>query len=151
VTGNMGLVAYAGVQLLTVGMAVWLMQHQGAYVPPTPADPPRSSGQIAKNLMAAVSAVGIWFIFHSNSKDPLIGTGPDLRVILLSSPLWAAVIWVGDTSHLRWLRRLETAGCTSVIALALFRRIVPFFIRFAAAVDLTPSLRVSQRRRDLWS
>jgi hypothetical protein len=113
----------AHVQLLTIGMAVWLMYRQ-TYLTPRSADPPRFSAQIANCLIAVVIAVGICFVFHSGTEAPKIGTGRDLRVILLSFPLCAAAAffrdhWARDASRPGWLRRVEATGCTSVMALAI--------------------------------
>lgn len=113
----------AHIQLLTIGMVVWLMQRQ-AYLTPAPGEPPRFSAQIANSLIAVVTAGGICFVFHSGTEDPVIGTERDLRVILLSFPLCAAVAffrdhWAPDASRLGWLRRVEAAGCTSVMALPI--------------------------------
>jgi hypothetical protein len=104
-------------------MTVWVMQRQ-AYLTPGPADPLRFSAQIANSLMTALIAVGICFVFHSGGEHTLIGTERDLRVILLSFLLCVAVAffrdyWAGDTSRPGWLRRLEAAGGTSVMALAV--------------------------------
>jgi hypothetical protein len=93
----------AHIRLLTIGMMVWPMQRQ-AYLTPAPVDPPRLSSQIVNSLIAAVIAIGLCFVFHSGTEDPMIATGRDMRVILLSFPLCAAVAffrdhWAGDTSR----------------------------------------------------
>jgi hypothetical protein len=113
----------AHVQLLTIGMTVWLMQRQ-AYLSPAPGAPPRFSAQLANCLVAVVIAVVICLVFHSGTEDPLVGAGRDLRVILLSFPLCVALSvfrnhWAQDTTRPGWLRQSETAACTSVMALAI--------------------------------
>jgi hypothetical protein len=113
----------AHIQLLTIGMAVWLRQRQTSLTLRS-ADPPHFSAQIANCLAAVVIAVGFCFIFHSGTEHPVIGTERDLGLILLSFPLCAAVAffrdhWAGDVSRPGWLRRVEAAGCTSVMALAI--------------------------------
>jgi hypothetical protein len=113
----------AHVQLLTIGMVVWLM-HRQTYLTPRSADPPRFSAQITNRLIAVLIAVGICFVFHSGTEAPKTGTGRDLGIILLSFPLCAAAAffrdhWAGDASRPGWLRRVEAAGCTSVMVLAI--------------------------------
>jgi hypothetical protein len=124
----------AHVQLVTIGMAVWLMQRH-AYFSRKPGDPPRFSAYLANSIIAAILAAGISLVFHSGDVDPLASTGRDLRLILLSFPLCAAVAffrdhWAGDTTRPAWLRRTETAGCVSVmalgIALLIFGNLFPF-------------------------
>jgi hypothetical protein len=113
----------AHVQLLTIGMTMWLMQRQ-IYLTPAPGAPPRFSAQLANCLVAVVIAFVICLVFHSGTEDPLVGAGRDLRIILLSFPLCVAAAvfrdhWAGDTTRPGWLRRTETAACTSVMALAI--------------------------------
>jgi hypothetical protein len=113
----------AHVQLLTIGMTVWLMQRQ-AYLSPVPGAPPRFSAQLANCLVAVVIAVVICLVFHSGTQEPFVGAGRDLRVILLSFPLCVSLAvfrdhWAEDTTRPGWLRRAETSACTSVMALAI--------------------------------
>jgi hypothetical protein len=113
----------AHIQLLTIGMTVWLMQRQ-AYLSPAPGAPPRFSAQLANCLVAVVTAVAICLVFHSGTEDPLVGVGRDLRVILLSFPLCVALAvfrdyWAEDTTRPGWLWRAETTACRSVMALAI--------------------------------
>jgi uncharacterized protein (DUF1330 family) len=124
----------AHVQLVTIGMAVWLMQRHASFNR-KPGDPPRFSAYLANSIIAAILAAGISFVFHSGDADPLSSTGRDLRVVLVSFPLCAAVAffrdhWTGDTTRPAWLRRTETAGCVSVmalgIALLVFGELLPF-------------------------
>ena len=102
-------------------------------------------------------AAGISLVFRSGDAEPLVGTGRDLRVVLLSFPLCAAVAffrdhWAEDTTRPAWLRRAETAGCASVMALGIallfFGELFPFATdvlqgrRLAALVALSSSLAV---------
>jgi hypothetical protein len=123
----------AHVQLVTIGMAVWLMQRH-AYFNRAPGDARRFSAYIANSTVAALAAAAISLVFHSADTDPLAGTGYDLRGILLSFPLCAAAAffrdhWAGDTTRPAGLRRAETAGCVSVmvlgIALLFFAELFP--------------------------
>jgi hypothetical protein len=113
----------AHIQLLTIGMLLWLMQRKTSLSLGS-ADSPRFYAQIANCLAAVVIAVGFCFIFHSGTEHPVIGTERDLRVILLSLPLCAAAAffrdhWAGDVTCSGWMRRAEAVGCTSVMALAI--------------------------------
>jgi hypothetical protein len=123
----------AHVQLVTIGMAVWLM-HRHAYFNRAPGEAPRFSSYIANSIVAALAAAGVSLVFHSGDNDPLASTGYDLRGILLSFPLCAAAAffrdhWAGDTTCPAGLRRAETAGCVSVmvlgIALLFFAELFP--------------------------
>jgi hypothetical protein len=123
----------AHVQLVTIGMAVWLMQRY-AYFNRVPGNAPRFSAYIANCIVAALAAAGVSLIFHSADSDPLVGTGYDLRGILLSFPLCAAAAffrdhWAEDMTRPIGLRRAETAGCVSVmvlgIALLFFAELFP--------------------------
>jgi hypothetical protein len=124
----------AHVQLVTIGMTVWLMQRR-AYFSRTPGDPPRGYAYLANSIIAVMIAPGISLVFRSGDAEPLVGTGRDLRVVLLSFPQCAAVAffrdhWAGDTTRPAWLRRAETAGCASVMilstALLFFGELFPF-------------------------
>jgi hypothetical protein len=113
----------AHVQLVTIGMAVWLMQRH-AYLNRVPGDARCFSAYIANSIVAALAAAGISLVFHAGDTDPLAGTGYDLRGILLSFPLCAAAAffrdhWAGDTTRPAGLRRAETAGCVSVMVLGI--------------------------------
>lgn len=113
----------AHVQLVTIGMVVWLMQRH-AYLNRVAADVPRFSAYIVNIVVAALAAAGLSLIFHSGDADPLIGTGYDLRGVLLSFPLCAAAAffrdhWAGDTSRPAGLRCVETVGCVSVMVLGI--------------------------------
>jgi hypothetical protein len=113
----------AHVQLVTIGMAVWLMQRH-AYFNRLPGDAPRFSAYLANVIVAALAAAGISLVFHSGDPDPLAGTGYDLRGILLSFPLCAGAAffrdhWAGDTTRPAGLRQAETAGCVSVMVLGI--------------------------------
>jgi hypothetical protein len=133
----------AHVQLLTIGMVVWLM-HRQTYLTPRSTDPPRFSAQITNCLIAVLIAVGICFVFYSGTEARKTGTGRDLRIILSSVPLCAAAAffrdhWAGDASRPGWLRRVEAAGmhiCNGTRDwLALFRRTVSFPAPFAAGLE----------------
>ena len=111
----------AHVQLVTIGMSVWLMQRH-AHFNRLAGDAPPFSAYIANSIVAAVAAAGISLLFHSRDTDPLASTGYDLRGILLSFPLCAAAAffrdhWAGDTTRPAGLRHVETAGCVSVMVL----------------------------------
>ena len=113
----------AHVQLVTIGMAVWMMQRY-TYFNRVAGEAPRFSAYIANTIIAAGAAAGVSLIFHSGDDDPLAGTGYDLRGILLSFPLCAAAAffrdhWGGDTTRPAGLRRVETAGCVSVMVLGI--------------------------------
>jgi hypothetical protein len=113
----------AHVQLVTIGMAVWLMQRH-AYFDRLPDDASRFSAYIVNSIVAALAAAGVSLVFHAGDADPLAGTGYDLRPSLLSFPLCAAAAsfrdhWAGDTSRPAGLRRAETAGCVSVMVLGI--------------------------------
>ena len=128
----------AHVQLVTIGMAVWLMQRH-AYLNRMAGDAPCFSAYLANIVTAALAAAGLSLIFHSGDADPLIGTGYDLRGVLLSFPLCAASAFFRDHSALDTtrpigLRRTETAGCVSVmvlgIALLFFGELFPLAANF---------------------
>ena len=113
----------AHVQLVTTGMSVWLMQRY-VYFSRVPGETPGFSAYIANSIVAALAAAGISLVFHSADTDPLASTGNDLRGVLLSFPLCAAAAffrdhWAGDTTRPAGLRRLETAGCVSVMVLGI--------------------------------
>src|SRR5262245_38655278 len=113
----------AHVQLVTIGMAVWLMQRY-AYFSRVPGRAPGFSAYIANSIVAALAAAGVSLIFHSADPDPLVSAGNDLRGVLLSFPLCAAAAffrdhWAGDTTRPAGLRRVETAGCVSVMVLGI--------------------------------
>jgi hypothetical protein len=123
----------AHVQLVTIGMAVWLMQRH-AYFNRVPGNAPCFSAYIANSIVAALAAAGVSLIFHSGDADPLAGAGYDLRGILLSFPLCAAAAFFrdhspGDITRPAGWRRAETAGCVSVmvlgIALLFFAELFP--------------------------
>jgi hypothetical protein len=121
--GGLMVANVAHVQLVTIGMAVWLMQCR-AYLRRTPGDPPRFSAYIANSIIAATFGTGVCLVFHLGDADPLAGTGRFLRVFLISFPLCAAVAffrdhWAGDTTRPVWLRHVETTGCTLVMALGI--------------------------------
>jgi hypothetical protein len=143
----------AHVQLVTIGMAVWLMQRH-AYFNRVLGDAPCFSAYLANSVIAAMAAAGISLGFHSGDANPLAGTGYDLRGILLSFPLCAAAVffrdhWAGDTTRPVGLRRAETAGCVSVmvlgIALLFFAELFPLANvlqdwRFGITVALSSAL-----------
>jgi len=113
----------AHVQLVTIGMSVWLMQRY-AYFSRVPGEPPGFSAYIANSIVAALAAAGISLLFHSVDPDPLVSAGYDLRGVLLSFPLCAAAAffrdhWAGDTTRPPGLRCVETAGCVLVMVLGI--------------------------------
>jgi hypothetical protein len=122
-SGGLMVANVAHVQLVTIGMAVWLMQRH-AYFGRALGDPPRFAAYIANSIIAATFGAGICLVFHLGDADPLAATGRFLRVLLLSFPLCAAVAffrdqWAGDTTRSVWVRRVETTGCTLVMALGI--------------------------------
>ena len=128
----------AHVQLLTIGMAVWLMQRH-AYLNRVVGDAPCFSAYIANSIAAVLVAAGLSLVFHSGDTNPLASTGCDLQGILISFPLCAAAAsfrdrWTGDTTRPTGLRRAETAGCVSVmvlgIALLFFGELFPLAVNF---------------------
>jgi len=128
----------AHVQLVTIGMAVWLMQRH-AYLNRPAGDGPWFSAYIANTIVAALFAAGVSLVFHSGDVDPLAGTGRDLRGVLLSFPLCAAAAFFRDhcaanTTCPIGLRRIEMAGCVSVmvlgIALLFFVELFPLAANF---------------------
>jgi hypothetical protein len=123
----------AHVQLVTIGMAVWLMQRH-AYLNRVPDEAARFSAYIANSIVAVLAAAGVSLIFHSGDVDPLAATGYDLRGILLSFPLCAAAAFfrdrcAADTTRPNGFGRIESAGCVSVmvlgIALLFFSELYP--------------------------
>jgi hypothetical protein len=113
----------AHMQLVTIGMAVWLMQRH-AYFNRMPGGAPGFSAYIANSIVAALAAASVILVFHSGDAEPLAGTWYDLRGVLLSFPLCAAAAffrdhWAGDTTRPAGLRRVETAGCVAVMVLGI--------------------------------
>ena len=113
----------AHMQLVTIGMAVWLMQRH-VYLSRAPGDAPGLSAYIANTAAAALAAAGVSLVFHLGDADPLAGAGYDLRGILLSFPLCAAAAFfrdhcAGDATRPTGLHRAETAGCVSVMVFGI--------------------------------
>src|SRR6516162_9257712 len=63
----------AHMQLVTIGMAVWLMQRH-AYFNRMPGGAPGLSAYIANSIVAALAAASVILVFHSGDAEPLAGT-----------------------------------------------------------------------------
>jgi hypothetical protein len=113
----------AHVQLVTIGLTVWLM-HRHAYLRAYPSAPPRFFSYIASSIVAATVGAAVCLVFHAGDADPLTGTWRNLRAILLSFPLCAALTffrdhWAADTTRSCGLRRAETVGCALAMVLGI--------------------------------
>jgi len=110
-------------QLLTVGVAVWLLVTHA--LSSRAADSvPRLSECVVNSIIAIAIGAGISLGFRAADADPLTGAGRDLRVVLFSFPLCVAAAFFRDHRSTdamlpAWLRRAETSGCTSVMTLGL--------------------------------
>jgi hypothetical protein len=114
VDGLMAASKIAHVQLVTIGLTVWLIVRR-AILRRASGDPPRFSGYVVNSVIAFAIGVGICLAFHSGDTDPLAGAGRDLQVILISFPLCAAVACfrdhrAEDLIAPAWLRRAEASA-----------------------------------------
>jgi hypothetical protein len=110
-------------QLLTVGVTVWLLVRHALFSRAADSAP-RLSEYLGNSIIAVAIGAGISVGFHAGDADPLTGAGRDLRVILFSFPLCLAVAFFRDHRSEdamvpAWLRRAETSLCTSVMTLGL--------------------------------
>jgi hypothetical protein len=113
----------AHVQLVTVGLMVWLIVHR-AFSCRASGDAARFSAFVVNSRLAIAVGAGVCVAIHAGDADPLAGAGRDLRVILIGFPLCAAVTFfrdhrAPDMATPAWLARAETSGCMSVMALGL--------------------------------
>jgi hypothetical protein len=121
--GPMATSKIANVQMVTVGLSVWLSVRHGfsAYASD---DPPNFPIQVMYTIIAISIGAVICLTIHAIDRDPLAGAGHDFRNIIFSFPLCAAVTFFRDCQRKAkmaptWIRRAETFGCNAVMALSI--------------------------------
>jgi hypothetical protein len=122
-TGNLVMAfKIAMVRLVTIGVAVWLMQRL-VFFRRAPGDPPKYFAYVLCGMITSAVAAGVCVPFALVGDGGLAsGMQGSLPLIALSGVLCSALAfccddWPEDTAPPSWLRLVEAFGCGAVMAI----------------------------------